>query len=82
VVHLLLGRSVEAGVIPLLFAATAPEAPTGVLLGPGLSKRDLRVHAEVVRPPADDPELAQRLWRVAEDKTSIELALGADSATA
>jgi NAD(P)-dependent dehydrogenase (short-subunit alcohol dehydrogenase family) len=63
---LLVGRSAEAGAIPLLFAATAAEAPSGVFLGPSLKKWDFRVHADALQPPADDPALARRLWQAAE----------------
>lgn len=64
-----LGRSAEAGTIPLLFAATAPQAPARVMLGPSLSKGDLRVHAQPVVAPADDRALAVRLWEVSQQAT-------------
>lgn len=70
---LTLGRSAAAGAIPLLFAATSPEAPTGVFLGPGLRKRDVRVHAEALVPPANDVALARRLWTVSQQATGQRL---------
>lgn len=72
-----IGRSPEAGALPILFAATAPQAPGAVLLGPSLRKNDLRVHAEPPRPPADDVELAARLWTVSEAATGVSFDLEA-----
>ncbi len=75
--NLTLGRSADAGAIPLLYAATAPAAPTGVFLGPSLLKRDLRVHAQPLRPPANDVLLAQHLWATAERLTGVTIQLPA-----
>lgn len=66
-----IGRSARAGAIPLLYAATAPDAPTGVFLGPSLRKHDLRVHAALLVPPADDRALAGRLWAASEAATGV-----------
>lgn len=74
--HLALGRSAEAGALPLLFAATAPAAPTGVLLGPSLRKRDLRIHADALVAPATDRALAARLWSVSERATGVSFPPG------
>lgn len=71
---LALGRSADAGAIPLLFAATAPEVPAGRFLGPSLRKRDLRVHADPLRPPATDRTLAHRLWDLSEAATGVRIA--------
>jgi NAD(P)-dependent dehydrogenase (short-subunit alcohol dehydrogenase family) len=78
---LTLGRSPEVAAIPLLFAATAPEAPAGKFLGPGFGKRDRRVHADAVVAPADDRELARRLWVSGETLTDVTFPLVAVSAT-
>lgn len=75
--NLAFGRSADAGAIPLLYAATAHGAPTGVFLGPSLRKSDLRVHAQPLRPPADDTLLADRLWSTAERLTGISINLPA-----
>ena len=72
-----LGRSAEAGTVPLLFAATAPQAPARVMLGPSLRKRDLRVHAQPLVAPADDRALAARLWEVSEQATGVSFGLDA-----
>lgn len=72
--HLVLGRSADAGAIPLLFSATAPGAPADRVLGPSLRKRDLRVHADPIRRPATDRTLAQRLWNVSEAATGVRIA--------
>jgi len=69
--RLALGRSAEAGALPLLFAATAPAAPTGVLLGPSLRKHDLRIHADALVAPATDRALGARLWSVSERATGV-----------
>lgn len=73
--RLALGRSISAGALPLLFAAASDQAPTGKLLGPSLKKRDLRIHAETIRTPANDIALATRLWETAETLTETPFAL-------
>lgn len=75
--NLVLGRSADAGAIPLLYAATAPAAPTGAFLGPSLRKNDLLVHAQPLLPPADDVLLAQHLWTTAEQLTDVTINLPA-----
>jgi NAD(P)-dependent dehydrogenase (short-subunit alcohol dehydrogenase family) len=66
-----LGRSPETAAIPLLFAATAPDAPADKFVGPAFGKRDRRVHADPVVAPANDRELASRLWATAEALTGM-----------
>ncbi len=66
-----LGRSPEAGALPLLYGAVGRDAPAGRFLGPGLSKRDERVYADEVVAPANDPALARRLWSVGEQLTGV-----------
>ncbi|BCJ42595.1 short-chain dehydrogenase [Actinoplanes ianthinogenes] len=67
----LLARTAEQGTLPLAFAATAAQARTGVALGPGVRKTDLRVHFDPVAAPADDPALAAELWRISEEATGV-----------
>lgn len=75
--RLAFGRSVDAGALPLLYAATAPEAPSGLFLGPSLKKRDLRVHAAALVAPAADRDLAVRLWNVLQDQSNVRITTSA-----
>ncbi|PZG23790.1 short-chain dehydrogenase [Micromonospora craterilacus] len=68
---LLLARSPQRGTIPLLYAATAPTAETGVFLGPSLLRWESRVYARPIVAPADDRALAGRLWQVSEAATGV-----------
>jgi len=68
----LLARTAEQGALPLAFAATSPQARPGVALGPGIHKTDLRVHFDPIAAPADDPELAGRLWQLSEEATGVQ----------
>jgi hypothetical protein len=77
VMRLLLSRSAEDGALPILYAATSPDAPTGVFLGPSARKWDRRVHFAEVRGLAADAALAARLWQVAEDVTGVHVLGGA-----
>ena len=70
-INIALGRTAEVGALPLLFAASAPDAPADRFLGPALGKRDERVHADEVAAPANDTALASRLWDVAENLTGV-----------
>ena len=67
----LLSRPAEAGAVPLLFAATSPAAESGVFLGPSARKWDSRVHFDALVRPADDAELAARLWQISERATGV-----------
>jgi NAD(P)-dependent dehydrogenase (short-subunit alcohol dehydrogenase family) len=67
----LIARTAEQGTLPLLFAATSPRAETGVFLGPGLRKSDLRVHFAEIAAPATDRDLATRLWAVSQNLTGV-----------
>ncbi len=60
-------QSVEQGVEPMLYAATSPDAISGAYYGPrGLF--GLRGATTLVKAPrsARNPEVAERLWEVAE----------------
>jgi NAD(P)-dependent dehydrogenase (short-subunit alcohol dehydrogenase family) len=61
----LLARTPENGSLPILYAATSPDAPTGMLIGPAVRKWDNRVRVGEVHAPGDDRALAARLWQVA-----------------
>lgn len=67
----LLARGVEDGALPLLFAATAAQARTGVFLGPGRRRTDRRVHFTPLWKPADDTAPAARLWHLSEEVTGV-----------
>ncbi|MDQ1304729.1 MAG: hypothetical protein QG671_556 [Actinomycetota bacterium] len=67
----LLSRSAEHGALPLLFAATSPDAATGVFLGPTRNKRDLRVHFAPLVAPGDDLGAARRLWSLSEKLSGV-----------
>jgi NAD(P)-dependent dehydrogenase (short-subunit alcohol dehydrogenase family) len=68
----LVAQSTERGVLPLLFAATSPEAEDGGYYGPdGLG--GLRGYPEKQRSSerSYDERLAARLWMVSEDLTGV-----------
>ncbi|MEU9836384.1 SDR family NAD(P)-dependent oxidoreductase [Streptosporangium sp. NPDC048047] len=71
IVKPLFSRPAEQGALPLAFAATSPEARTGHFLGFSGRRTDPRIHFEALVPPADDPALAERLWRLSEDATGV-----------
>ncbi|WP_422771962.1 SDR family NAD(P)-dependent oxidoreductase [Plantactinospora sp. WMMC1484] len=68
---LLLARSPERGTIPLLYAATSPDAHPGVLYGPSAYRWDSRVHTRPLVAPATDRGLAARLWTVSQAATGV-----------
>ncbi len=63
----LLGQSAEAGALPILFAATSPQAEPGGYYGPA-GRGELRgpVAPSVVMPQAADLETARALWEASE----------------
>lgn len=69
--RLLLSRSAEDGALPILYAATSPDAPTGVFLGPSRGKWDSRVRFGDIPGAARDAAPAARLWQVAEETTGV-----------
>ena len=77
VVRALVARTAESGAVPILYAATSPDAPTGVLLGPSPVKWDHRVRFEEVRRPGDDRALAARLWGVGQELSGVAYLDGA-----
>lgn len=74
----LLAQRPERGVLPQLYAATAPEAAGGDFIGPdGLG--ELRGHPTRVEPSATaaDPETGRRLWDLSEELTGVRYGLTA-----
>jgi NAD(P)-dependent dehydrogenase (short-subunit alcohol dehydrogenase family) len=69
-------RAPEDAALPILYAATVPELEGGTFVGPRTEFRGpMRVTRLPVRPPADDRDLARRLWAVSEELTSARAAL-------
>lgn len=66
-----LGQSAEAGALPILFAATAPEAQGGGYYGPSGSAREIKgpVGPSRIMPQAADPAAGRQLWDVSERLT-------------
>jgi len=63
----LVGQSPARGALPLLFAATAPEARHGGYYGPdGAGERRGAPAPARIAPRAQDHELAARLWSISE----------------
>jgi NAD(P)-dependent dehydrogenase (short-subunit alcohol dehydrogenase family) len=79
--NLLFAQSAAAGALPILYAASAPDLPSGVFVGPdGSGER--RGHPRVVAPApsALDLETAARLWEVSEALTGVDWLAPAKSA--
>ena len=68
----LLGQPAAQGALPLLFAATAPQAKGGIYYGPDgfWEARGYPAPADVA-PHAPDQVAAQRLWSVSQDLTGV-----------
>ncbi|MEV0398021.1 SDR family NAD(P)-dependent oxidoreductase [Polymorphospora rubra] len=66
-----IGRPVADGAVPILYAATAPDAPTGAVVGTGPTFRRVAPTVEAVRRPGTDAGLAARLWQVSEELTGV-----------
>ncbi|MFH6783984.1 MULTISPECIES: oxidoreductase [Methylobacterium] len=68
----LIGQSAARGALPLLYAATAPEAEGGGYYGPdGLWEIRGDPAPARIEPHARDPETAARLWAVSEALTGV-----------
>ncbi len=72
----LFGQSEENGAIPILYAATAPDAASGQYIGPD---GPLHMHGSGAKPgkpmkKALDPATAARLWDVSEKLTGVTYA--------
>ena len=72
----LLAQSAEAGALPQLYAATAPDVEGGEFFGPD-GFREARGHPKRVNATsrARDPELGRRLWEVSEELTGVSYGL-------
>jgi NAD(P)-dependent dehydrogenase (short-subunit alcohol dehydrogenase family) len=72
----LLAQDAASGAWPQLYAATDPRADGGSFIGPG-GWGELRGHPAVVQPvgPAQDRELARRLWDLSEELTGVRFGL-------
>ncbi|MCO1656582.1 SDR family NAD(P)-dependent oxidoreductase [Pseudonocardia humida] len=66
----LLGRSAEAGAAALVHAVAA-DLPGATMVGPGPRRGPFRPAVEPIRHPADDPDLARRLWEVSAELTGV-----------
>ncbi|WP_214414437.1 SDR family NAD(P)-dependent oxidoreductase [Sphaerisporangium fuscum] len=64
-------RPVDQAVLPLLYAATAPGAPTDAFIGPTGPRNRTRVELAAHRGPAADLRLAADLWRITEERTGV-----------
>jgi NAD(P)-dependent dehydrogenase (short-subunit alcohol dehydrogenase family) len=68
-------RAPEDAALPILYAATVPGLEGGTFVGPRTEFRGpMRVTRLPVRPPADDRDLAARLWEVSEELTGTHWA--------
>ncbi len=67
----LMSRPMEQGALPLAFAATSPDAPTGYFLGFSARRGDARIHADELVGPAADLALAGHLWALSERATGV-----------
>jgi NAD(P)-dependent dehydrogenase (short-subunit alcohol dehydrogenase family) len=73
--NLLVAQSDEMGALCQLYAATEPDLPGGIYIGPdGLG--GMRGHPAVVGSSgaSKDPETARRLWQVSEELTGVAYA--------
>src|SRR5271166_6447509 len=77
----IMAQSADMGALPTLYAATAPDVPGGSYIGPD-GPGEFRGHPHVVTPSraARDEQVAQRLWSVCEELTSVRFDLGAPAA--
>jgi NAD(P)-dependent dehydrogenase (short-subunit alcohol dehydrogenase family) len=66
----MVGQSAAQGALPILFAATSPQAEGGAYYGPD-GFREIRGYptAAKIEPHALDREAARRLWSISEDLT-------------
>ncbi|MEI4747807.1 SDR family NAD(P)-dependent oxidoreductase [Rhodococcus erythropolis] len=79
VAALLFSRPAEIGALPLIYGATSPDIRTDRLLGFGLLARDQRLRHEPILSPADDQDLAARLWQTSEEITGVRIPLAANT---
>jgi NAD(P)-dependent dehydrogenase (short-subunit alcohol dehydrogenase family) len=80
--NLVMAQSADMGALPTLYAATFPGLESGSYVGPdGIG--EFRGHPHLVSPSraARDPEVAARLWELAEELTAVRFELGATATT-
>ncbi len=80
--NLVIAQSADMGALPTLYAATFPGLESGSYVGPdGIG--EFRGHPHLVSPSraARDPEVAARLWGLAEELTAVRFELGAAATT-
>jgi len=73
-----IGQSAEMGALPLLYAATEPDLPGGVFVGPD-GPFEVSGHPRLVEPShrARDAAVARRLWEESERLTGVSFRFGA-----
>ncbi len=79
----LVAQSADMGALPMLFAATVPELPSGTFVGPD-GFMEQRGYPHVVTPAskAYDEAAWGRLWEVSEELTSVHYDFGVKAAAA
>jgi NAD(P)-dependent dehydrogenase (short-subunit alcohol dehydrogenase family) len=70
----LVAQPADMGALPLLYAATSPDAESGQLIGPD-ARNELKGYPTVVEPleAARDREVGKRLWDISEELTGLRL---------
>ena len=71
VVTSLLARPAEQGMLPILYAATAPDAEPGTFIGPTGPKRQTEITQDSFVSPGTDARAASRLWSVSVELTGV-----------
>jgi NAD(P)-dependent dehydrogenase (short-subunit alcohol dehydrogenase family) len=77
----LFGQSAAAGALPILYAATAPDAEPGSYYGPtGRGERTGPVGPSRVMPQAQDEDMARALWDASERLTGLRFEIAEETA--
>jgi len=78
----IVGQSPPMGALPTLRAAVDPDVQANDYYGPDSFLMEMRGHPVKVKPSkaAQDPALAEKLWRVSEDMTGITYSFNGESA--
>lgn len=81
VTNKLFAQSAEMGALSILYAATSPDAESGMYVGPdGLAEQRGYPKPVGMSSAARDEDLARRLWEVSEQLTGVKFESGAPSA--
>ena len=76
------GQTAAAGALPILYAATAPDAAPGGYYGPiGRGERTGAVGPSRLMPQARDEDVARRLWDISEQLTGVSFGVRAEAAS-